>query len=119
MTAMGENVADYGGTGSGTGEGWGDYHDLYYSVPEAAKIIGIAEGRIRQLARAGTLEGDRPEGYWKLYRYSVHDYRDRKREQEGPSEVTESSQEAREWIERVSTSTREGAWALRRALRAY
>jgi hypothetical protein len=107
MPSMGESVADDRGTGRGTGEDWGDYRDRFYSVPEAAKIIGITEGRIRQLARAGKLEGEQPEGYWKLYRYSVHDYRDRKREQEGPSEATEGTHEAREWIERVTTLERE------------
>jgi excisionase family DNA binding protein len=93
--------------GMATGNDQADYRDLYYSTTEAAKVMGITESRVRQLARQGRLEGERTEAGWKLYRYSVHAFRDEKAAEEGPVEAREATAEAREWIERVTTLQRE------------
>ncbi len=104
---MGEEAYSGRGTERDTEGEWGDYRDRFYSVSEATKVIGITESRVRQLARAEKIEGERAEGSWKLYRYSVHDFRDRKREHEPPPAVRDASEEAREWIDRVTALERE------------
>jgi excisionase family DNA binding protein len=72
-----------------------------YTVAEAAKVLDITERRVRQLAQDGKIEGVREEAGWKVIRYSVHDFRDRRREtQKILSEPRETASEAREWIER-------------------
>ena len=73
----------------------------YYTVSEAAKVLDISERRVRQIAQVGKVEGERSEEGWKLFRYSVHDFRDRREAQNPVRGVRESSSEAREWIERV------------------
>jgi excisionase family DNA binding protein len=93
----------------------------YYTVSEAAKVLDISERRVRQIAQDGKVEGVRSEDGWKLFRYSVHDFRDRREAQTPVRAVRggrEPSSEAREWIERVH-GPRERTWALRRAARAY
>jgi hypothetical protein len=74
----------------------------FYSVDEAAKILKLTPGRIRQMLRAGELEGIPPEEGggrgpgrgWKIPMHAVHD-RDR------PARVGRSP-EAPESPERVS-----------------
>src|ERR687898_631815 len=82
----------------------------YYAVSEAAKVLNISERRVRQIAQDGKVEGVRSEDGWKLFRYSVHDFRDR-REAQNPVRAVrggrEPSLEAREWIERVTLLERE------------
>ena len=81
----------------------------YYTVSEAAKVLNISERRVRQIAQDGKVEGMRSEEGWKLFRYSVHDFRDR-REGQNPIRAgrggREPSSEAREWMERVATLER-------------
>jgi excisionase family DNA binding protein len=55
----------------------------FYTVDEAARILKLTPGRIRQMLRAGELEGIAPEEGgrgpgrgWKIPMHSVHD-RDR------------------------------------------
>jgi excisionase family DNA binding protein len=52
----------------------------FYSVDEAARILKLTPGRIRQMLRAGELEGIPPEESgdrgWKIPMHAVHD-RDR------------------------------------------
>ena len=82
----------------------------YYTVSEAAKVLGISERRVRQIAQDGKVEGVRSEDRWKLFRYSVHDFRDRREAQPPVRAVRggrEPSSEAREWIERVTALERE------------
>jgi excisionase family DNA binding protein len=79
----------------------------YYTVSEAAKVLEISERRVRQIAQDGKLEGVRSEDGWKLFRYSVHDFRDRKEAQNPARGGRELSSEAREWIERVAALERE------------
>lgn len=104
-----------GGTASGTPSGNNRASDRqeYYTVSEAAKVLGISERRVRQIAQDSKVEGVRSEDGWKLFRYSVHDFRDR-REVQNPASLRGSSargreqpSEAREWIERVTSLERE------------
>jgi hypothetical protein len=74
----------------------------FYTVDEATRILRLTPGRIRQMLRAGELEGISPEESggrgpgrgWKIPMHAVHD-RDR------PARV-ERSQEAPESPERLS-----------------
>lgn len=79
----------------------------YYTVFEAAKVLDISERRVRQIAQDGKVEGIRTDGGWKLFRYSVHDFRDRREAQTPVRGGREASSEAREWIERVAALERE------------
>jgi excisionase family DNA binding protein len=46
----------------------------YYTVDEAAKVLKLTPGRIRQMLRAGELEGDHDEtGRWRIPAHAVHD----------------------------------------------
>ena len=65
----------------------------FYSVDEAARILKLTPGRIRQMLRAGELEGISPEDSggrgWKIPMHAVHD-RDRPARLERSSEPSES-----------------------------
>jgi excisionase family DNA binding protein len=80
-----------------------------YTVQEAAKVLGITERRVRALAQEGRIEGERTEGGWKLFRYSVHSFRDERRDRERPSEArgSDSSLSVSEWLSRVEALQRE------------
>jgi excisionase family DNA binding protein len=100
------------GTTSGipSGNDWASDRQEYYTVSEAAKVLDISERRVRQIAQDGKGDAVRMEDGWKLFRYSVHDFRDH-REAQNPGRVVrgvrERSTEAREWIERVTILERE------------
>ena len=53
----------------------------FYSVAKVAKLPGGTPGRIRQMLRAGQLEGaqegDDPHAPWKVHQTSVEAHRDR------------------------------------------
>jgi hypothetical protein len=55
----------------------------FYSVDKAAKVLGRTPERIRQMLRAGQLEGEQeggdPRASWKVHRSSVEAHRDRNR----------------------------------------
>lgn len=64
----------------------------HYSVYEAARVLGVSPARVRQMLRAGELEGERGEqriegvlGPWKLPADAVHAAR---AEREGGEEAT-------------------------------
>jgi excisionase family DNA binding protein len=97
------------GTSSGIPSGTDRTSDRqeYYTVSEAAKVLAISERRVRQIAQDGKLEGVRSEDGWKLFRYSVHGFRDRRAAQEPARGVRESAPDVREWIERVTALERE------------
>src|SRR5215217_2445620 len=63
------------GQGDNPMEGKGDY----YTVEEAARVLKRTPGRIRQMLRAGELEGIPPEETegrgWKIPAHAVHDTR--------------------------------------------
>lgn len=65
----------------------------YYSVDEAAKVLKLTPGRVRQMLRAGELEGVPPEESgergWKIPMHAVHD-RDRPPRIERPERPPES-----------------------------
>jgi excisionase family DNA binding protein len=67
--------------------------DEYYTVDEAARVLKLTPGRIRQMLRAGELEGLSPEASgergWKIPMHAVHD-RDRPGRVERSSEAPES-----------------------------
>lgn len=51
----------------------------YYSVEEAAKVLELTRGRIRQMLRTGILEGERggsPQEPWRIPARAVHALRD-------------------------------------------
>ena len=55
----------------------------HYTVDEAARIIGASPARVRQLLRAGELEGERPKTYvegvlgpWRIPRHAVRAFRE-------------------------------------------
>ena len=55
----------------------------FYSVDKAAKVLGRTPERVRQMLRAGQLEGEQeggdPRAPWKVHRSSVEAHRDRNR----------------------------------------
>jgi hypothetical protein len=71
----------------------------FYSVDEAARILQLTPGRIRQMLRADELEGVPPEESgergWKIPMHAVHD-RDRPARVERPPEPQESSEKLSE-----------------------
>jgi excisionase family DNA binding protein len=107
MPLVGEGLT--GGTPSGTPYGTYRTSDrsAYYTVSEAAKVLGITDRRVRALAQEGRIEGQRMEGGWKLFRYSVHSFRDERRERERPQEAGGDTLSVSEWVGRVETLQRE------------
>ena len=71
----------------------------YYSVDQTAKILKRTPGCIRQMLRAGELEGVPPEETegrgWKIPAYTVHD-RDRPARVERPERPSESPERVEE-----------------------
>jgi excisionase family DNA binding protein len=67
----------------------------FYSVEEAAKVLKLTPGRIRQMLRAGELEGVPPNQSvgrgWKIPMHAVHD-RDRPPRVVSPQSPPEASQ---------------------------
>jgi excisionase family DNA binding protein len=76
----------------------------FYSVDEAARILRLTPGRIRQMLRAGELEGLSPdksgERGWKIPMHAVHD-RDRPARIERSLEAPESPESAAELFQLV------------------
>jgi excisionase family DNA binding protein len=50
--------------------------DEFYTVGEAAKVLGRGQRWVRQLALDGVIEGERTAEGWQLLRSSVHEFRD-------------------------------------------
>jgi excisionase family DNA binding protein len=77
-----------------------------YTVQEAARILRLTPGRIRQMLRAGELEGVPPEGGsergWKIPMHAVHD-RDRPARVERVPEAPESPERLSELEVEVRT----------------
>jgi excisionase family DNA binding protein len=71
----------------------------FYSVDEAARILRLTPGRIRQMLRAGELEGTSPEASgergWRIPMHAVHD-RDRPARVGRPSGAPESPERVSE-----------------------
>jgi excisionase family DNA binding protein len=102
---VGEETPDNGttsGTGSGTTNRASNRQE-YYTVSEAAKVLELSERRVRQLVPNQKIEGVRSDARWKVFRYSVHAFRDRRLAEDASRGTREASSKAREWIERVRT----------------
>lgn len=82
----------------------------FYSVGEAAKILQLTEGRIRQMLRAGELEGVPPEESggrgWRIPMRAVHD-RERPSRVERPQQAPEDAESVRGYRDRVEALQRE------------
>lgn len=104
---MGEGLT--GGTSSGLPSGTyrASDRDAYYTVSEAAKVLGVTNRRVRALAQEGRIEGQRTEGGWQLFRYSVHSFRDERRERERPQEAEKDTLSVSEWVGRLEALQRE------------
>jgi len=85
----------------------GMIEDRFYTVTEAAKVLSITNRRVRQLAQEGRIDGQRTDGGWKLFRSSVHSFRDEKRSLTSSSAVPHWPPEARETLQRVNSLERE------------
>jgi len=73
----------------------------FYTVEQAAKILKLTSGRIRQMLRSSALEGERDEvGRWRIPAHAVHD-RPRLVQVERAS-PTETPSESRESPERLA-----------------
>ena len=81
--------------------------DEFYTAAQAAKVLDKSERWVRQLASDGLLEGERTAEGWKLFRRSVHEFRDTQRETIAPREAPEWPVEAREALQRVNVLERE------------
>jgi hypothetical protein len=81
--------------------------DKFYTVSDAAKVLGKGERWVRQLALDGVIEGERTAEGWQLLRSSVHNFRD----QNPPARSTLAPavwpSEAREALARVEALQRE------------
>jgi len=93
------------GTNSGTSQA-SDRSEVY-TVQEAAKVLDITDRRVRALAQEGRIEGERTEAGWKLFRYSVHSFRDERRGRERPLPPQDSGLGISEWLSRVEGLQRE------------
>jgi excisionase family DNA binding protein len=69
---VGEEPTGERASGTTSGTYRSSDRDTYYTVSEAAKVLGVTDRRVRGLAQEGRIEGERTEGGWKLFRYSVH-----------------------------------------------
>jgi excisionase family DNA binding protein len=106
MEEMHPEAGTLAGMSSGTDRA-SDCSEIY-TVQEAAKVLEITDRRVRALAQEGRIEGERTEGGWKLFRYSVHSFRDARRERERPLEARGSaSLSTSEWLGRVEALQRE------------
>src|SRR5215213_6092263 len=100
----------------------------FYTVEQAAKILKLTSGRIRQMLRSSALEGERDEvGRWRIPAHAVHDRPrlvqvERASPTETPSESRESPERLAELEAEVSSDTgsasSRAAWSLRRRRRA-
>jgi hypothetical protein len=104
-----------------------DIGDDFYTVEETAKVLNRTPGRVRQMLREGTLDGEgggEAKGPWRVYKRSVHALRDEaprrrssghgehsKMDAEASSDLPpapqESPSEARELRERIEALQRE------------
>lgn len=79
--------------------------DSTYTVPEAAKILGVSQTRVRQLARAGEIEAENSNGIWQVAKHSLHSFRE-SYEPKGKAKDSETLPiEAREAMDEVKDLT--------------
>jgi excisionase family DNA binding protein len=74
----------------------------FYTVDDAAKILKLTPGRIRQMLRAGELAGDRDDtGRWRIPAHAVHDRPRPPRIERDADRPGSTGPEARESSERL------------------
>jgi excisionase family DNA binding protein len=73
----------------------------FYTTQEAAKVLGLSERRIRQLVNEESLTAEKDGHAWKLFRYSVHNYRDIHGVADRPRDTQEWPLEARDALSEV------------------
>ncbi len=80
----------------------------FYTVEQAAKILNLTSGRIRQMLRSGALEGERDEaGRWRIPAHAVHDRsRPARVERTSPTEATSESRESPEKLAELESEVR-------------
>jgi excisionase family DNA binding protein len=79
--------------------------NVSYTVPEAAKVLGVSQTRVRQLLRDGQIEGNRTDNQWEVSKQSVHTFRDTY-EPKGKAKGSETLPiEAREALDEVKDLT--------------
>ena len=80
----------------------------FYTVEQAAKILKLTSGRIRQMLRSGALEGERDEaGRWRIPAHAVHDRpRTVRVERTSPTETTSESRESPEKLAELESEVR-------------
>jgi hypothetical protein len=79
-----------------------------YSASEAAKVLKLSTRRVRQLAEAEIIEGERDtEGNWRLDKASVHAFRDDRRSTSRPREGPRSRSKPSAAWDRVTELERE------------
>jgi excisionase family DNA binding protein len=97
---MVEEGGDNQGPGHVQSEDTGEREPETYSVEETAKVLGLTDGRVRQMLRAGELEGEHeggdPRRPWRVPKWAVHALKDQQEERarEGaktPREPTEGA----------------------------
>jgi excisionase family DNA binding protein len=81
--------------------------DEFYTVAEAAKVLGVTDRRVLQLVDSGELEATREGSRWKVFRKSVHVLRDSRRTSNVTSEAQEWPPEALGALEEVKVLQRE------------
>jgi excisionase family DNA binding protein len=81
--------------------------DEFYTVLEAAKVLGVTDRHVRKLAADGRIEGERADNGWILFRRSVHEFRDQRRPHERPPDASIWPVEARNLLEEVRALERE------------
>jgi hypothetical protein len=86
----------------------------YYSVSQAAKVLKVTHGRIRQMLGSGELEGEKDEaGRWIIPAHVVHDRPRPPRVERvpatltGPPESTGASENLSDLLDRVARLERE------------
>jgi excisionase family DNA binding protein len=82
----------------------------FYSAEEAAKVLGITNRRVRQLAQEGRIGAERTDAGWKFFRASVHAFRDGKDGRKAPESVSVAGSwpdEARDALKRAYSLERE------------
>jgi excisionase family DNA binding protein len=81
--------------------------DTFYTVPEAAKVLGISQTRVRQLLRESAIEGERTDTTWNVSKQSLHSFRDSYEPKGKQKETKQEFLEVREVMDKFESLQRE------------